>query len=125
MFGKFHRWMRDHGKTLLTVTDEDILQFLNSRAVDESGAGEQLKSTIRVKYVRLLERVLQHLEVARSPAQSTAFRIYKTAGTSAKDLDMVVRDTSQHQAFMKALPVANDTPAGWKRRRDRAMQALM
>lgn len=38
---------------------------------------------------------------------------------------MVVMDTSQQQAFMDALPVANDTSAGWKRRRDRAMQALM
>jgi integrase/recombinase XerD len=125
MFGKFHRWMRDHGKTLFTVDDADILQFLNSRAVDESRTGGQLKSTIRVKYVRLLERIFQHLEVAPNPAQSTAFQIYKTAGASGKDLDMVVMDTSQQQAFMDALPVANDTPAGWKRRRDRAMQALM
>lgn len=125
MFGKFHRWVRDHGKTLLTVDDHDILQFLNSRSVDESGEGDQLKSTIRVKYVRLLERVFQHLEVAPNPAQSTAFQIYKTAGASGKDLDMVVMDTAQQQAFMEALPVANDTSAGWKRRRDRAMQALM
>ena len=125
MFGKFHRWMRDHRKTLLTVTDDDILQFLNSRTADEDSTSGQLKSTIRVKYVRLLERVFQHLEVAPNPAQSTAFQIYKTAGASGKDLDMVVMDTSQQQAFMDALPVANDTPAGWKRRRDRAMQALM
>src|SRR3954470_19543116 len=116
MFGKFHRWMRDHGKTLFTVTDDDILQFLNSRVVDEEGAGEQLKSTIRVKYVRMLERVFHHLEVAPNPAQSTAFQIYKTAGASGKDLDMVVMDTAQQQSFMEALPVANNTPAGWKRR---------
>ena len=125
MFGKFNRWMRDHGKTLFTVNDQDILQFLNSRVVDEGGEGEQLKSTIRVKYVRMLERIFQHLEVSPNPAQSTAFQIYKTAGASGRDLDMVVMDDAQQQAFMAALPVANDTPAGWKRRRDRAMQALM
>ena len=125
MFGKFNRWMRDHGKTLFTVSDDDILQFLNSRVVDDNGEGEQLKSTIRVKYVRMLERIFQHLEVSPNPAQSTAFQIYKTAGASGKDLDMVVMDDAQQQAFMSALPVANDTPAGWKRRRDRAMQALM
>jgi integrase/recombinase XerD len=125
MFGKFHRWMRDHGKTLYTVNDDDILQFLDSRQADEPGASEQLKSTIRVKYVRMLERVFQHLEVSPNPAQSTAFQIYKTKGASGKDLEMVVMDDAQQQAFMRALPVANATPAGWKRRRDRAMQALM
>jgi site-specific recombinase XerD len=125
MFGKFNRWMRDHGKTLFTVSDDDILQFLNSRIADEDGVADQLKSTIRVKYVRMLERVFQHLEVAPNPAQSTAFQIYKTAGASGRDLDMVVMDQAQQEAFMQALPVANDTSAGWKRRRDRAMQALM
>ena len=125
MFGKFNRWMRDHGKTLFTVDEDDILQFLNTRQVEEVGATEQLKSTIRVKYVRMLERVFQHLEVSPNPAQSTAFQIYKTKGASGKDLDMVVMDDAQQQAFMRALPVANVTPAGWKRRRDRAMQALM
>lgn len=125
MFGKFHRWMRDHGKTLYTVSDDDILQFLDSRQADDTGDAEQLKSTIRVKYVRMLERVFQHLEVSPNPAQSTAFQIYKTKGASGKDLEMVVMDDAQQQAFMRALPVANATPAGWKRRRDRAMQALM
>lgn len=125
MFGKFNRWMRDHGKTLFTVSDDDILQFLNSRIADHDGVADQLKSTIRVKYVRMLERVFQHLEVAPNPAQSTAFQIYKTAGASGRDLDMVVMDQAQQEAFMQALPVANGTPAGWKRRRDRAMQALM
>ena len=125
MFGKFNRWMRDHGKTLFTVSDDDILQFLNSRIADHDGVADQLKSTIRVKYVRMLERVFQPLEVAPNPAQSTAFQIYKTAGASGRDLDMVVMDQAQQEAFMQALPVANDTPAGWKRRRDRAMQALM
>ena len=125
MFGKFHRWLRDHGKTLFTVTDDDILQFLDTRIADGEGAAGQLKSTIRVKYVRMLERVFQHLEVAPNPAQSTAFQIYKTAGASGKDLDMVIMDAAQQQAFMNALPVANETSAGWKRRRDRAMQALM
>jgi site-specific recombinase XerD len=125
MFGKFNRWMRDHGKTLFTVSDDDILQFLNSRIADDDGVAGQLKSTIRVKYVRMLERVFQHLEVAPNPAQSTAFQIYKTAGATGRDLDMVVMDQAQQEAFMQALPVANDTPAGWKRRRDRAMQALM
>jgi site-specific recombinase XerD len=125
MFGKFNRWMRDHGKTLYTVTDDDILQFLDARHANENGVAEQLKSTIRVKYVRMLERLFQHLEVNPNPAQSTAFQIYKTKGASGKDLDMVVMDDAQQQAFMQALPVANATPAGWKRRRDRAMQALM
>lgn len=125
MFGKFNRWMRDHGKTLFSVTDDDILQFLNSRVADDEGVAEQLKSTIRVKYVRMLERVFEHIEVRPNPARSTAFQIHKIDGGSGKDLDMVVMDQAQQQAFMQALPVANDTPAGWKRRRDRAMQALM
>jgi integrase/recombinase XerD len=125
MFGKFVRWMGERGKTLLGLSHEDILEFLNASHADENGVVEHLKSTIRVRYVRMLERVFEHLEVTPNPAQSTAFQIYRTRGGSGKDLDMVIMDKEQQEAFLAALPVANPTPAGWKRRRDRAMQALM
>lgn len=125
MFGKFVRWMAERGKTLAAISDADILEFLNARHADESGVVEHLKSTIRVRYVRMLERVFEHLEISPNPAQSSAFQMLRTTGGSGRDLDMVVMDDAQLEAFMAALPVANPTAAGWKRRRDRAMQAAM
>lgn len=125
MFGKFVRWMAERGKTLVAISDADILEFLNSRHADENGVVEHLKSTIRVRYVRMLERVFEHLDISPNPAQSSAFQMLRTSGGSGRDLDMVVMDDAQLESFMAALPVANPTAAGWKRRRDRAMQALM
>jgi site-specific recombinase XerD len=125
MFGKFVRWMAERGKTLVAISDADILEFLNARHADENGVVAHLKSTIRVRYVRMLERVFEHLEMSPNPAQSSAFQMLKTSGGSGRDLDMVVMDDAQLEAFMSALPVANATAAGWKRRRDRAMQAMM
>jgi len=55
----------------------------------------------------------------------------KQRGSAGKDEDKVVLSDAQHAAFIDALPTCpsagegDDALRGWKRRRDRAMQAMM
>ena len=145
MFGKFLRWLSEREIRLLEVTNAHILTFLEhapASADPESKARpkKDLNSSIRVRYLRIFERVFQHLQVHPNPARHAAFDIYKSGDKElrGKDLDKVAMTAAEHAAFMLALPLA---PAavlplpgakvgivhqrGWKRRRDRAMQAMM
>lgn len=125
MFGKFARWMTENGKTLYTVSDRDIMAFLDAGEKTPRGVVKVLNSRIRLRYLRLLERVFAHLDILPNPAQGTALTVYKTPGAAGREMPMVVLTADQEAAFLAALPVASHTLAGWKRRRDRAMQALM
>lgn len=133
MFGNFIRWLEQRHRSLTDVASEDIQLFLDAAEEVANIHGEREKkrrSTIRVRYLRLFERVFTHLKVVPNPAQHAAFDIYNNAA-SGKDVPMVSLTESQQQDFMQALPkrVAvnpyDDETAGWKQRRDRAMQAMM
>lgn len=136
MFGKFLRWLDDHDISLLDTTNATILQFLEhtSASTDpQTPVKRDLNSSIRIRYLRIFERVFHHLNVYPNPARHAAFEIYKSQDKQlrGKDLDKVAMTDAEHLAFMQALPVASepvtggDTTHGWKRRRDRAMQAIM
>lgn len=148
MFGKFIRWLSERNIILLDVTNTDILAFLehgSNEADQAEGATptKDLNSSIRVRYLRLFERVFQHLDVHPNPARHAAFDIYKSGNKTLRgqDLDKVTLTQAEQDAFMLALPTAPAVPAappasargnqtaapprGWKRRRDRAMQAMM
>lgn len=136
MFGKFLRWLDERNIPLLDVTNATILNFLeHASAPREAGSllKKDLNSSIRIRYLRIFERVFQHLEVHPNPARHAAFEIYKSQDKQLRgqDLDKVAMTDAEHFAFMQALPVApepvagGDLTRGWKRRRDRAMQAMM
>lgn len=146
MFGKFIRWLGERDIALLDVTSTAILAFLEHGPDDvDQGDGapprKDLNSSIRIRYLRLFERVFQHLNVHPNPARHAAFDIYKSGNKNLRgqDLDKVALSQAEQDAFMQALPSApiahppagqrhagvDVAPRGWKRRRDRAMQAMM
>ena len=136
MFGKFLRWLEERQIPLLDVTNATIFAFLEHGSGPDLFGGEikkDLNSSIRIRYLRIFERVFQHLNVHPNPARHAAFEIYKSQDKQLRgqDLDKVAMTDTEHIAFMKSLPVAlvpplgADPTRGWKRRRDRAMQAVM
>lgn len=138
MFGKFLRWITARNLKLLDVSSQDILAFLEhtsepSLPEDNVVPKKDLNSSIRIRYLRIFERVFQHLSVHPNPARHAAFDIYKSGNKQLRgsDLDKVVMSEAEHLLFMQSLPpappasAANPHHPGWKRRRDRAMQALM
>ena len=144
MFGKFLRWLQARDIRLLDVSNGDILAFLEHGSDAAATAShisapehpkKDLNSSIRIRYLRIFERVFQHLGVHPNPARHAAFDIYKSGNKTLRgqDLDKVAMTAVEQTAFMQALPEAPPMPEhhpivaapGWKRRRDRAMQAMM
>lgn len=136
MFGKFLRWLNLNDLRLMQASSADILAFLehgSDQNSDEPGPRKKdLNSSIRIRYLRIFERVFQHLDIHPNPARHAAFDIYKSPDKKLRgnDLEKVVMSDQEQAAFMQALPVATASQvdlghAGWKRRRDRAMQAMM
>ncbi|MGZ9709260.1 tyrosine-type recombinase/integrase [Glaciimonas sp. GNP009] len=120
MWAKYLRWLSAHRLNLFEVNSLLLREFLDQR--DEKGRVER-SSLIKLRYLRLFERVYAHLQVDVNPARSAMFDSWKKDMPSAmgQDDDKVVLTDEQQSAFMQALPA----PENWKRRRDRAMQAIM
>ena len=129
MFANFASWLVEQGLTFSTVTHADLGRFIN-----RSVKGKRvLNSKIAYRYLRLLERCYEHLEVAPNPAQQAILAIDRAHMTT----DEAGRTLSEEQLerFFAALPAQapqrRSTAAGvgqfkgWKRRRDRAMQVVM
>lgn len=125
MFQNFANWMAEQGKTFSTVDQADLKQFIN-RTTD---GGRILNSKIAYRYMRLLERCYQHLQVVPNPAQQAILATDRTE--FARDAAGRALSDEQLRRFMEALPA--DPPRrrrvtpfdGWKRRRDRAMQVVI
>lgn len=123
MFSKFIRWMELQKKTLFSLTPIDLLGFLEL----EDKNKRHLNSKIAYRYLRLIERCYIHLQVHPNPAQHAIFNDIRKR---TNDQEMVALNSTQFQKFIDALPAhkikhPNPSLAGWKRRRDRAMQLLM
>ncbi|HEX7650089.1 MAG TPA: site-specific integrase [Noviherbaspirillum sp.] len=126
MFGKFLQWTQDRGISLLEVTGQDLLAFLDERMNSKKrGSAKDLNSTIRTRYIRLLERVYARIGVSPNPARHTALEVQRTPGASGKDLPSVALTDAQLEAFMASLPGDRYGHTHWKRRRDRAMLAML
>lgn len=126
MFGKFLRWLEQGHLSLFNVTEIDLMAFLEQSG---SGGKKVLNSVIRTQYLGLLERVYTHLDSEANPARHASFAIYRSGsrsrlGTNAAKASLA---SDQEASFMAALPgqQGDETGAAWKRRRDRAMQAMM
>ena len=136
MFGAVVHWLAERGKNIYQITPADLEQFLEHS--DDSGlpqlhpanATRRRNSAIRIRYLRLIERVLAHLHVVPNPAQHLCFAVYRGGqrGMAGRDAAKAVLSDAEQTAFMAALPSDNASAspqARWKRKRDRAMQALM
>ena len=130
MFAKFLRWLEQHQLTLYSVNHEQISQFLEATRDDEGETRKVLNSSIRLRYLRLLERVFIHILVEPNPARHAIFTVYQTKA-SGQDQPKVALTEEQQARFMAALPLALpfaltrlETPE-WKRRRDRALLAML
>ena len=125
MFTNIATWITGQGKTLSTVSQSDLVRFVNR--VD--GGKRVLNSKIGYRYLRLLERCYEYLGLKPNPAKQA---ILATDSTEMpKDDPGRSLSPEQLQRFFDALPT--DPPRrrrvtafdGWKRRRDRAMQVVM
>lgn len=125
MFSNVATWIGTQGKTLSTVTQGDLVRFVNR--VD--GNKRVLNSKIGYRYLRLLERCYEHLGVLPNPARQAILATDRTE--LPKDDAGRALSPEQLQRFFDALPA--DAPRrrrvtafdGWKRRRDRAMQVVI
>ena len=132
MFGTFVRWMELHNKTLFDVTNEDLSRFLDHGNDIEGVTVKVLNSAIRIRYLRLIERIMVYLQIQPNPAQHACFAAYRQPASSlaGRDAPKAVLDLSMQQDFMRALPAvppatSRNALVRWKRQRDRAMQAVM
>jgi integrase/recombinase XerD len=127
MFGKFLRWLTLHQKSLLDLSSEDLMAFLDQGSAEGQ---KTLNSAIRAQYLGLFERVYAHLKVDPNPATHASFAIYRSGSRAQLGINeaKAILSAPQEAAFMGALPGPQNGErgdAGWKRRRDRAMQAMM
>jgi integrase/recombinase XerD len=125
MFSNVAGWFIEQGLTFSTVTQADITRFIG-RTVKGKPV---LNSKIAYRYLRLLERCYEHLQVTPNPAQLAILFIDRAHMT--KDDAGRTLSEDQLERFFAALPadaprLRRNTPFdGWKRRRDRAMQVVI
>jgi integrase/recombinase XerD len=129
MWTRFLRWLAARpGKTVFDVGGPDLIDFLEHR---EQGKRVLQASTIRRQYLTLFERVYAHLDVTPNPARHACLEVFNNRSTLVgTKMPKATLSEADQVAFMRALPAADvaqppDVTRGWKRRRDRAMQALM
>jgi site-specific recombinase XerD len=126
MFGKFAAWMVAEKLRMSTVDSPGLGRFIGL-ASDEDGQPD-LNSKIAYRYLRLLERCFDYLGRAPNPARQAILATDRAH--LAQDAPMTALNAEELRRFLDALPAApddgkNEGKAGWKRRRDRAMQVVM
>jgi site-specific recombinase XerD len=106
-----------------TVNAADLRRFIE---LSKDGQRD-LNSKIAYRYLRLLERCFEYLGRAPNPARQAI--IATDRAHLAEDAPMTALGPDDLQRFLAALPAGRtedmEGHAGWKRRRDRAMQIVM
>jgi len=132
MFGKFAAWMVSERLKMSTVNAADLQRFVGQT----TNGKPDLNSKIAYRYLRLLERCYDFLERSPNPARDAIAATDRAH--LAKDAPMTALNADELQRFLAALPTGKQEGRagkrqdgeraggpGWKRRRDRAMQAVM
>lgn len=131
MFSNFVRWMQARRLRLQEVDQGQLRNFLDHRHEGKDTNGKKLNSAIRVRYLRLLERVFAYLGVMPNPATKLAFEVNKSPTDKGIDKPKVYLDDKAQVAFLAGLPPAagydpsKPNAPTWKKRRDNAMLAMM
>jgi site-specific recombinase XerD len=123
MFGKFAAWMLEERLKMSTVGARDLQRFVQLA----HDGHRDLNSKISYRYLRLLERCYDHLERSPNPARDAIVSVDRAQIT--RDAPMTALNAEELERFLAALPGSrgddDNKGAGWKRRRDRAMQVVM
>ena len=125
MFNNLAGWLQEQRIAFSAVTQADLIRFINRT---EKGK-RVLNSKIAYRYLRLLERCYEHLDLSPNPAQLAILSVDRAHMT--KDEAGRTLSDEQLERFFAALPAdaprkRRNTPFdGWKRRRDRAMQVVI
>jgi site-specific recombinase XerD len=123
MFGKFAAWMLEERLKMSTVTARDLHRFVQLA----HDGHRDLNSKIAYRYLRLLERCYDYLERTPNPARDAIVGIDRAQIT--RDAPMTALNAEELERFLAARPGQRGDEdgkgAGWKRRRDRAMQVTM
>lgn len=125
MFNNLAGWLQEQRIAFSAVTQADLIRFINRT---EKGK-RVLNSKIAYRYLRLLERCYEHLDLSPNPAQLAILGVDRAHMT--KDEAGRTLSEAQLERFFAALPAdaprkRRNTPFdGWKRRRDRAMQVVI
>lgn len=127
MFRKFATWLAGQSRRFSQVEERDLVRFVSQLR----RRGEQ-NSGITERYLRLLERCYNHLQIAPNPATS-ATKLAIDNNYLAQNVGTEALDPEQVGAFVAALPPidppganrAGRLPKAWKRRRDHAVQATL
>lgn len=143
MFRRFLRFLAEKNLTVHTVSHTDLMAFLDAGRGKQVRAGERnvykpLTSTIRVRYLRLLERVFLFLGREPNPARHVCFEIFlaKQAGDKGAigtDEPTVVLTPEEQARFVAALPMpklSSSSTRGrpavpWLVDRDRALMMMV
>jgi site-specific recombinase XerD len=118
MFQRFASWMAARRLVMSKLDSATLYAFLGDT---EKGTRRKIDSGISRRYLRLIERCYEHLQVVPNPAQSAIFDAHLGKQQLPKDDEMNVLNQVERDAFRAALP----DPSSWKRRRDRALLLLM
>lgn len=120
MFNHFRTWLSSQSISLTHVQKIHILTFLNTTHTTTGKNSRKLTSRIRLKYLRLLERVYERIGIKPNPAMQASIDAVKNKG-AGKNEESAFLTSDEIPVFMNSLPV----PTSWKRIRDRAMLATL
>lgn len=123
MFGKFARWLAGRAIPFSRASHYDLLMFLELGSVVGDRQVQDLNSKISYRYLRLIERCYQHLQINPNPARHAIFGALRQQ-RYFQDKPMVALNPDQIARFVAALPYSA-APGQWRRRRDRAIQLTM
>lgn len=123
MFGKFARWLASRAIPFSRASHYDLLMFLELGSVVGERQVTDLNSKISYRYLRLIERCYQHLQINPNPARHAIFGALRQQ-RYFQDQPMVALTADEIIRFVTALPCST-APALWRRRRDRAIQLTM
>lgn len=132
MFSRFLKFLETRQSNLFSVTPDDIYAFLTTTQSIDGKLVPVLESEIQYRYLRLLERIFTHLCLESRPTDNLLFgplkEHYKLRG---KNNGTVALTDAEVAVFMSSLPESSAerrpsrSHAGWKKRRDRALQCTV
>ncbi|MFZ6773889.1 tyrosine-type recombinase/integrase [Undibacterium sp. SXout7W] len=129
MFSKLISWLHVRKIRFWDLSDEDLFAFLEQKDKNDTPI---LKSEIQYRYLRLIENIFDYLQRPDNPARGVIFQVlHEKMYLQGRNLSPVGLSSAEIERFIAAMPVSDAEirpsrlHAGWKKRRDRALQCVM